>query len=496
LTNFLRRLGPAFIALSIAACGLYEPAFAQAQTPIQMPGGVKYDFGKKHPLGNRAILLVGDSYIGGRSADEPWAQPWNFQIVGGGFVSRMQLAIGTTPGGSISEAAFLTGMGHVQAASSITTGNLFGGAAQFDILGYVQQHPEIEDVVMIIGHNDFNGGLTACSHGTPFDPTSTASGACTVAQTIDNLKYVFDGLTSMGRNVHWQMPPGWLGLFQDDALNETPDGDTFQNAIEDVLDALITHCSGKTCYPGAEMYIEACKGDTTAPDPTAAGNCSANNSVDYGDGAGLVNRLNAPVVFNEDALHQERTIAELLVGSYRLHPSGYGYSAFFRALMAAIKADDSTIDERFLGFSLDWTSRPGVPNVTVGTVTTSSIQVTVSRGLHVNGSAGSDGRCLYGSCVYTCWVTCVDTGEASPNDPACAVGIDSPLARDIGAISGAAHYIEDDFWIDAPRDVIQLQNGETGVIAGLENLTDYKLVCVAQSPTAISHPAVRNVTTP
>jgi hypothetical protein len=452
----------------------------------------------------RAIKLVGDSWVLGRERDEPWAQFGPFALHGGGFVSRMGSALGYTEGTSS------VGAGNVEYAFTFTSGGLFGASAFYDILADARARPEITDYVLIVGHNDFNPSLE-CAHGSPFDPGAAADGPCTVAQTIANLEYVIGGLVALGRNVHWEMPPGWLGLFQDDALDETPDGATFRTAIETVHDALAAFCVGKTCWASHRLYREGCAGDTSAPDPTVTANCAGTNTVNYGDGAGLVNRLNAPILFAEDALQQSRT-----AGSYRLHASGVGYAAFFRVLMDQLRDDDPTITLRFTGFGLDWDSRPGVPGVTIGSTTATTIPVTVTRGAHVNGSSGDDGRCLYGACRYVCWATCVDTGGTSGADPACwdpadddvctASGVPYPWctgsstgtaqARDIGAPQGAAHAIEDVQWTVAPRDVVVLEDGATATLRRLATATDYKVACVALSPTGISHPAVRNVTTP
>ena len=156
---------------------------------------------------------------------------------------------------------------------------------------------------------------------------------------------------------------------------------------------------------------------------------------------------------------------------------------------------------RFQVFATDnWTARPGVPTMTVGTVTATSIQVTAGRGLYIDGNSGggADGRCggnAIGGCKYVCWATCVDFDQTS-TDPACSAGTESAYPREIGSQFGAAHAIEDTLHTKAPRDIVTLQDGDTGTLRGLATGTEYAAVCVAVSPTGISHPAVRFATTP
>jgi len=448
--------------------------------------GALYVYGSDPPSEARvpghAILIVGDSWVAGRAYDEPWANPGRFALVGGGFVSRMQGAIGSAPGGN-DTGLYLSGMGSVHAASARSSGNLFGAAPDFDLRAYLRAHGEVSDVILLLGTNDYT--VPVCAHGSPFDPGSQALGHCSVDQTIANLEHTFGVALALGRTVHWFMPPGWLGAVQ----SGKSDAATFREAIERVGDELAAHCQGKACHPSAALYLAACAGDDAAPDPTHDADCSANNLVDYGDGQGRVNRLNAPLLFAEDALFVQRRH-----GNYRLHASGYGYSALMSVLMSAAAAADASLAARFLGFGLDWSARPAVPRVTIGATTATTIEVTPARGSAVDGANGKPGKCGYGDCTYACWATCADTSRRS-DDPACPSPGESAFERDIGAASGAAHYVEDPTKTEAPRDVVTLHDGERGVLRGLASSTDYRVVCVALSPTAISHPGVRHVST-
>lgn len=440
----------------------------------------------------KAFLFVGDSWISGRVYDEPWAQYYGeFNLMGGGFLSRMRRVMGGQMGGGVNAPAAYA-IGHVHYLGVQTSGNAFGADSHVDVVKYLREHPEIKDVYLGVGSADYLQAFfqTACSHGTPFDPNTAASGACTVDDTITNIKYLIDRMLELenGLTVFWQVPPAWLGLYQGDLY---PGAATYQDAIERVYDEIYAHCqgAGRQCYALKDLYREVCAGDTTAPDPDVVGDCTDDNSYDYGEGNGLENKLNAGLMFYEDAIFYART-----TGFYRVHASGYGYSLAFRRLMASLKAADPTLATRYNAFSYDWDARPAIPEIATANITTTSLNVTPTRGEFVDGNSGTTGKCILGACRYVCWATCVEDDTDSA-DPACYNGAETPQVRDYGAPGGAAHYDEGGSLTLAPRDFIAVEEGQNRPLRGLATGTDYAVVCVSISPTAISHPGVRIITT-
>jgi hypothetical protein len=435
-----------------------------------------------------ALLIVGDSWVFAAGYDEPWASFGAYRLLFGGFTSRMESVLGGRQSGALGASAAGAGS-RVHAFAAHTTGSIFGAGAQFDLIAYLKDHREVRDVILLLGTNDYL--VANCGHGDPANPAELADTTCTVAETIANLTYIFDQAIALGVRIHWQLPPGWLGLNQN---ANSPGAATYQDAIEDVYGALETYCTGKTCYPNPAWYDFWCAGTNNAPDRTG-GACTNLNFYDYGDGSGFVNKINTGVLGFEDQVYNLRT-GGTGFGVFRRHPSAWGYQKLFAILAASLKAEDPTITQRHTGLAYDWTNTPAIPSVTLGTVTSSSIQVTVRRGQYVNGSTTGLGshECYLAQCRYVCWATCVETGFDS-DDPACYNGAETPTQRGVGAPSGAAHAAEGGSNISSPREYIELQDGETGTLNNLATGTDYAVACVAVSPTNISHPAVRNQTT-
>jgi hypothetical protein len=435
-----------------------------------------------------AILVVGDSWVFAAGYDEPWASFGAYRLLFGGFTSRLESVIGGRPSGALGASAAGAGS-RVHAFAAHTTGSVFGAGAQFDLVKYLKDHREVRDVILLLGTNDYL--VANCSHGDPVDPDEVADTTCTVPETIANLEYIFDQVIALGVRVHWQLPPAWLGLYQN---ANSPGAATYQDAIEDVYGALETYCTGKTCYPNPGFYDYWCNGVNAAPNRTG-GDCLNLNFYDYGDGAGYVNKNNYAMLGFEDAIYNTRTGGSGF-GVLRRHPSAWGYQKLLGVLVESMKLEDPTITQRHTGFAYDFTNTPAIPSITIGTVTSSSIQVTVKRGQYVNGSTSGLGshECYLAACRYVCWATCQETGFDS-DDPACYNGAETPVGRAPGAPSGAAHAAEGGSNIASPREYIELQDGETGTLNNLATGTDYAVTCVAVSPTNISHPAVRNQTT-
>lgn len=434
------------------------------------------------------FLVVGDSWVFSAGYDEPWASFGAYRPLLGGFTSRLAYFIGERQGGGWGISPSGEGS-RVHVATAYNTGGVFGPAPQFDLIAYLRAHPEVHDVLLLLGTNDYL--VATCSHGDPVDPNSNPTAVCTVPETIANLKYIFDRVTELGVRIHWQIPPAWIGLYEN---ANSPGAATYQDAIEDVYNALETYCVGKRCYPNPAMFNFWCAGFNGSPDYAGGAACTALNFYDYGDGPpGAVNKQNKTLLGHEDALYNLR-FGGTGLGPLRRHPSAWGYQKLFAVLADALKAEDATITQRHTGLAYDWTAIPALPVVTIGAITASSVEVTPTRGTSVNGAGLGSHECLLANCKYVCWATCTETGFDS-DDPACYDGAETPTARSLGSPSGAGHGIVNGSNTNAMRDYVELFEGQTGLLVGLATGTDYNVACVAVSPTNVSHPGVRAITT-
>jgi hypothetical protein len=383
-----------------------------------------------------------------------------------------------------------------------TTGEMFGSGSDTDVLEYVDTRPGVTDVVLLIGTNDC---VVGCSHGSggSFNPSSAAVGACNFAQTLANLSYVIAGLEARSIRAWHVTSPGLMGVYAGfggtyascvEALVET--GGTTTDGLTAELNA--TQCVGADfCESTNAAYAEACAGSgTTYPDPGGVA-CGTSNLINYGDGAGKVNRDNSKVYMAEDQVLSQR-------GGWipYLHLSGIGHHAIFRTIVnwmktsTGVSGNGSLDDAEFYGplFVQDFANRPARPSFTYANLTATSVEITPSIGTYVNGADGTLGYCTGDGqdCYAVCSAQCVDDDKTS-TDPACPTGAESAVARNLGTPDGGTHRAGE---IANKRGTAVIPFGYTGKLIGLHTATEYALQCYAVSLNGVSHPSVQLVTTP
>ena len=462
-----------------------------------------------------AVLFVGDSITLG-VGDECWAQRVSGACtLNGGSRSRIAALTGAMPGGN---GFYLGSWGDVYFGAAFYTGHLFGtGMINFDVLDFVDLHPEVSDVVFMVGTNDMLTGAP-CKHATTVDRTTAPTTVCAYADTIANMKYVAGELGARGVFSHWNLSPGLVGR-QKSATYTTVAAEQAQKMVFDMYTYCASTPAARRCAANYAAYVEGCAGDSGLQDPLTTGNadsnaCSAANTLDFGDGktdgtggdeANAVNRVAAEYFFNEDPVAAFRSFGGVTT-SVAIHPNGIGHSMLTRAMAVAIAAADPYVSASRPGIarrhsifgSQYFAKKPAIPDIDIASKTSTTINVIVNRGTYVNGTSGTLGACGASECEYYCWATCNDYGT-SLGDPSCSDTDASPAqpsqVRFIGAAGGAQHRPGDT--IDGPRGIVgPMEDGETKVIRGLYTGVKYKVACVAASPASISYPAVRLVTTP